>query len=97
MLPSTIGSSTRSEEHTSDLQSLTNVVFSLLLANVNSVRSRDASPSVPCLVCLFFRPPVNLALPPFPTRRSSDLGFTVIPATSLSLFVTDTSDAFRLL
>ena len=38
----------------------------------------------------------NVAAPPASVVISPEVGFTLIPATSLSLFVTDTSDAFTL-
>src|SRR5262249_34447963 len=56
----------RSEEHTSELQSLTNLVCRLLLEN----KQTTLTPSP----CLLHHPSDPRHLPPFPTRRSSDLG-----------------------
>jgi hypothetical protein len=44
-----------------------------------------------------FNTTVNDALPPASVVVSPDVGLTVIPAVSLSVFVTDTSDALRVL
>src|SRR5437762_528390 len=63
---------------------------------VPSVMSFDDNPIVTFAVGWVCRTTVNVAVPPVSVVVSPDVGFTVIPATSLSVFVTDTSDAFRL-
>src|SRR5437773_503431 len=66
-------------------------------ATVPSVKSLDDNPIETFAVGWVFRTTVNVAVPPASVVVRPAVGFTVIPATSLSLFVTDTSDAFRLL
>src|SRR5437867_679030 len=66
-------------------------------ATVPSVRSLDDNPIITFAEGWVFRTTVNVAVPPDSVVVSPEVGFTVIPATSLSVFVTDTSDAFRLL
>src|SRR5438552_8276256 len=63
-------------------------------ATVPSVRSFDDNPIVTFAVGWLVRTIVNVAVPPASVGVRPDVGFTVIPATSLSVFVTDTSDAY---
>src|SRR2546422_1063295 len=66
-------------------------------ATVPSVRSELVNPTVTFAVGWLVRTTVNAAAPPASVVVNPEVGFTLIPATSLSLFVTDTSAAFRLL
>src|SRR5881396_1927902 len=97
MLPSTIGSST-------PVTVTVCATFQFAVVNVSdtgdtvpSVKSLDDNPIETLAVGWVFRTTVNVAVPPASVVVSPEVGFTVIPATSLSVFVTDTSDAFRLL
>src|SRR5262249_60982387 len=65
-------------------------------ATVPSVRSLDVSPIDTLAVGWLVSTTVNVAVPPASVVVSPDVGFTAMPATSLSVFVTDTSAAFRL-
>ena len=66
----------------------------LLVETVPSVVSPDEMPMVTSAVGWLFKTTVNVAVPPasvvFPL-----IAETVMPAVSLSVFVTDTSAAFR--
>src|SRR5437867_1431670 len=66
-------------------------------ATVRSVRSLDDNPIVTFAVGWLVKTTVNVAVPPASVVVSPDVGVTVIPGTSVSVFVTDTSAAFRLL
>src|SRR5258706_360530 len=96
MLPSTIGSSTPVTVTVCATFQLAVVNVSEAGATVPSVRSLDDSPIVTFAVGWLFRTTVNVAAPPASVVVSPDVGFTVIPATSLSVFVPDTSLAFNL-
>ncbi len=61
-------------------------------ATVPSVRSLLESPTVTLAMGWVSRTTVNVAVPPASVVMRPDVGFTVTPATSLSVFVTETSD-----
>ena len=63
-------------------------------ATVPSVRSLDESPIVTFAVGWLSRTTVKAAVPPPSVVVKPDVGITVIPAVSSSVFVTPTSDAF---
>src|SRR2546426_7396139 len=97
MLPSTIGSSTPVTVTVCATFQFAVVNVSDAGATVPSVRSFDDNPTVTFAVGWLVKTTVNVAAPPASVVVNPDVGFTVIPATSLSVFVTDTSDAFTLL
>src|SRR5262249_22796979 len=74
----------RSEEHTSELQSLTNLVCRLLLEKKKKHVANSPPQLFASLYLLFSaESAAPLALPSFPTRRSSDLLETGEPANPL--------------
>src|SRR5437867_2196113 len=97
MLPSTIGSSTPVTVTVCATFQFAVVKIGRAAGRVSSVRSLDDNPIVTYAVGWLGRTTVNVAVPPPSVVVSPDVGLTVIPATSLSVFVTDTSAAFRLL
>src|SRR5712691_9878087 len=97
MLPSTIGSSTPVTVTVCATFQFAVVNVSDTGATVPSVRSFDDNPIVTLAVGWLVRTTANVAVPPASVVVSPDVGLTVIPATSLSVFVTDTSAAFMLL
>src|SRR5436190_462727 len=66
-------------------------------ATVPSVRSLDDNPIVTFAAGWVVKTTVNVAVPPASVVVSPAVGFTVIPATSLSVFASGPSDALRLL
>src|SRR6266446_341765 len=97
MLPSTFGSSTPVTVTVCATFQFAVVKVSDAGATVPSVRSLDDNPIVTFADGWAFKTTVNVAVPPASVVVSPEVGFTVIPATSLSVFVTDTSAAFTLL
>ncbi len=97
MLPSSITSSTPVTVTVCATFQFAVVNVTLAGATVPSVRSFDDNPTVTFAVGCVFKTTVNVAAPPTSVVVSPAGGVTVIPATSLSVFVTDTSAAFRLL
>src|SRR5258706_13123220 len=97
MLPSWIESSTPVTVTVCATFQLPVVNVTLDGATVPSVRALDDNPIVTFTKGWLVRTIVNVAVPPASVVVSPDVGLTVIPATSLSVFVTDTSYAFRLL
>src|SRR5438093_741435 len=94
MLPSTIASSTPVTVTVCARFQFTVVNVSDAGATVPSVRSLDDNPIVTFAVGWLVKTTVNVAVPPASVVVSPDVGVTVIPATSLSVLVTDTSDAY---
>src|SRR5258706_204826 len=97
MLPSTIGSSTPVTVTVCVTFQFAVVNVRLAGATVPSVRSELVNPTVTFAVGWLVRTTVNVAVPPASVVVSPDVGFTVIPATSLSVFVTDTSAALKMM
>src|SRR5437867_3292076 len=97
MLPSTVGSSTPVTVTGCAVFQFAAVNVTLAGATVPSVRELKGDAYGTFAVGWVFKTTVNVAVPPASVVVSPEVGFTVIPATSLSVFVTDTSDAFKLL
>src|SRR5438093_1100013 len=97
MLPSTIGSSTPVAVTVCATFQFAAVNVSEAGATVPSVRSLDDSAIVTLAADWLRKANVHVAVPPASVGVSPDVGLPVIPATSSSVFVTDTSAAFKLL
>src|SRR5438552_322459 len=70
----TLSNNPRSEEHTSELQSPDHLVCRLLLEKKKSQERTHPYPHTTLCIFFLYYPPPHRYLPPFPTRRSSDLG-----------------------
>src|SRR5436190_441374 len=97
MLPCSDGSSTPVKVTSDAARQLAAVYMSEAGATVPSVRSFDDSPIVTFAVGWLVRFSVIVAVPPASVFVLPLLDALPISATSLSVFVTDTSDGFRLL
>src|SRR5260221_3946209 len=97
MLPSTIGSFTPVTVAVCATFQFAVVNVSEAGATVPSVRSFDDNPIVTLAVGWVLRTTVNVAVPPASVVVKHEIVLNVNPATSLSVLVTDTSDAVRLL
>src|SRR5258706_11622744 len=91
MLPSTIGSSTPVTVTVCVTFQFAVVNVTLAGATVLSVSSDLVNPTVTFAVGWLVRTTVNVAVPPASVVVSPAIGFTVIPATSLSEIGTDTA------